>query len=341
MKKILMTFTLILSALFANAQIATENAKLLDNIYAGVEAGVTTPLNFNSVFPLNSLVGVKLGKEFTPILGFELEGQVFVNDNNVGRWTETFVKGTNLGLNGTVNLNNLFAGYKGTPRLFEIKTNVGLSWLYYWKESANDMLFKSGLDFNFNLGKGKQHTLSISPAIYWNLTAINNEHARIQFNKNYAQLGILASYAYHFKTSNGTHHFKTYDVGAMIGEIDRLNEELAKKPTEVETIKYVETTKTITEVIPSTFVIQFAQNSSVLSDEAKEILDGVKGKVKVVAYASPEGTNEYNQRLSEKRAAVITDYLTNRDIKVISFRGLGCINKNSNRIGIVEIITAE
>jgi outer membrane protein OmpA-like peptidoglycan-associated protein len=126
-----------------------------------------------------------------------------------------------------------------------------------------------------------------------------------------------------------------------MNEIDRLNSELAKKPTEVETVKYVETVKTITEVIPSTFVIQFAQNSSQLSEEAKEILDGVKGRVKVVAYASPEGTSEYNQRLSEKRAAVITDYLTNRDIKVISFRGLGCINENSNRIGIVEIMTAE
>lgn len=338
MKKILMTFILCLSVLFSNAQIATENAKLLDNIYAGVEAGVTTPLNFNSVFPLNTLVGVKLGKEFTPILGFELEGQVFVNDNNVGRWTETFVKGTNLGLNGTINLNNLFAGYKGTPRLFEIKTNTGLSWLYYWKESANDMLFKSGLDFNFNLGKGKQHTLSISPAIYWNLTAINNEHARIQFNKNYAQLGILASYAYHFKTSNGTHHFKTYDVGAMIGEIDRLNEELAKKPTELVRTETIETIKTITELVQKQFVVQFAQNSSVLSEEAKETLNEIKGRVSVIAYASPEGSKEYNDMLSEKRAAVITDYLIKNNVKVISYRGLGCLNKTSNRIGIIEVI---
>jgi len=333
-----MTFILCLSVLFSSAQIATENAKLLDNVYAGVEAGVTTPLNFNSVFPLNSLVGVKLGKEFTPILGFELEGQVFVNDNNVGRWTETFVKGTNLGLNGTINLNNLFAEYKGTPHLFEIKVNSGLSWLYYWKESANDMLFKSGLDFNFNLGKGKQHTLSISPAVYWNLTAINNEHARIQFNKNYAQLALLASYAYHFKTSNGTHHFKTYDVGAMIGEIDRLNEELAKKPTEVVRTETIETIKTITELVQKQFVVQFAQNSSVLSEEAKETLNEIKGRVSVVAYASPEGSKEYNDMLSEKRAAVITDYLTKNNVKVISYRGLGCLNETSNRIGIIEIV---
>ena len=338
MKKILMTFTLILSALFANAQIATENSKIFDNVYFGAEVGASTPLNMNSVFPLNTIAGLKLGKEITPVIGFEVEGQVFINDNNIGRWTNTFVKGTNLGVNNTININNLFAGYKGTPRIFEVKTNTGLGWLHKWNSGGDNALTaKTGLDFLFNIGNKKAHTLVISPAIYWDVY----DNGKFQFNKNNAQLALFASYLYHFKTSNGTHHFKTYDVGAMIGEIDRLNEELAKKPTEVQTIKYVETTKTITEVIPSTFVIQFAQNSSVLSDDAKEILDGVKGKVKVVAYASPEGTSEYNQRLSEKRAAVITDYLTNRDIKVISFRGLGCINKNSNRIGIVEIMTAE
>ena len=338
MKKILMTFTLILSALFANAQITTENSKIFDNVYFGVEVGASTPLNMNSVFPVNPISGLKLGKELTPVVGLELEGQVFINDNNIGRWTSTFIKGTNLGVNNTININNLFAGYKGTPRIFEVKTNTGLGWLHKWNSGGDNALTaKTGLDFLFNIGNKKAHTLAISPAIYWDVY----DNGKFQFNKNNAQLALFASYLYHFKTSNGTHHFKTYDVGAMIGEIDRLNEELAKKPTEVETIKYVETTKTITEVIPSTFVIQFAQNSSQLSEEAKEILDGVKGKVKVVAYASPEGTSEYNQRLSEKRAAVITDYLTNRDIKVISFRGLGCINENSNRIGIVEIMTAE
>ena len=336
MKKILMTFTLILSALFANAQIATENSKIFDNVYFGVEAGASTPLNFNSVFPLNTITGLKLGKEFTPIFGVEAEGQVFFNDNNVGRWTNTFVKGTNVSLSGIINLSNLFAGYQGTPRGFEVKTNTGLGWLHKWNSGGDNALTaKTGLDLLFNIGNKKAHTLAISPAIYWNLA---DNGKKVQFNKNYAQLALVASYIYHFKTSNGTRHFKTYDVGAMIGEIDRLNEELAKKPTEVETIKYVETTKTVTEVIPSTFVIQFAQNSSVLSEEAKEILDGVKGRVNVVAYASPEGTKEYNDMLSEKRAAVIADYLAKKNVKVISYRGLGCLNKTSNRIGIIEFI---
>lgn len=333
MKKILMTFTLILSALFANAQIATENAKLLDNIYAGVEAGVTTPLNFNSVFPLNSLVGAKLGKEFTPILGFELEGQVFFNDNNVGRWTNTFVKGTNVGLNGTLNLSNLFWGYKGTPRVFEVKTNTGLGWLHKWKSGGdNALLAKTALDLDFNISKSS--TISLSPGVYWNIVDYN---APVKFNKNKAQLTLMASYLYYFKTSNGTRHFKTYDVGAMMSEINYLNDELAKKPKEVVRYEKTEITKTITEVVQKEWVVQFAQNSSQLSEEAKNVLDNVKGTVDIVAYASPEGTKEYNQRLSERRAAIIADYLTKRDIKVKSYRGLGCLNETSNRIAIITI----
>ena len=68
-------------AFTANAQIATENSKFFDNTYVGVEAGVHTPLNFNSVFPLNTVVGIKLGKEFTPVVGIEAEGIVSFGDN--------------------------------------------------------------------------------------------------------------------------------------------------------------------------------------------------------------------------------------------------------------------
>lgn len=335
MKKILLMFMMCFSFVMANAQIATENSKILDNTYVGVEAGVTTPFNFNSMFPLNTVTGIKVGKELTPVFGIEAEGQVFFNDNNVGRWTNTFVKGTNIGLNGTMNFNNLFAGYKGTPRFFEIKANAGLGWLHYLNAGSNDLLAKTALDFNFNFGKSKQHTLMLSPGIYWNLTGSD---AKMQFNKNYAQLSVFASYVYHFKTSNGTHHFKTYDVGAMIDEINRLNEELSKKPTTVvkEVIRTVETPVTI-ETIGDTYIF-FAKNSSELSNESKELLNKVKGSVNIIASASPEGTKEYNQQLSEKRAEEVAKYLTSKGVKVITYKGIGCVNETSNRVAIIKII---
>ena len=324
----------------ANAQIATENSKLFDNTYVGVEAGVTTPLDFNSVFPLNTVVGIKLGKELTPVFGFELEGQTFFNENNFTPWTNTFVKGTNVGLNGVTNLSNLFGGYKGTPRFFEVKANVGLSWLHYWNTSANDMLAKTGIDLAFNIGKTKAHTITITPAVYWNLTG-SADH-KMSFNKHRAQLGVFASYVYHFKTSNGTRHFKTYDVGAMIGEIDRLNEELAKKPTEV----VVE--KVVTKAVPATAAVAtvnattvfFAFNSDELDDRAKAELDklGENGIYCIDAYASSEGSTEYNVALSQRRADAVKAYLEGRGAKIESAVGHGVqFGTTTGRVAVVTV----
>jgi hypothetical protein len=370
MKKILLMFMMCFSFVMANAQIATENRKALDNIYAGVEAGVTTPLNFNSTFPVNPVAGIKIGKEFTPIFAIEAEGFATFGENVYRHgyesstliWEEgpfnvrkngsvsTFVKSTNVGLNGVINWSNALFGYQGTPRWFEVKTNTGIGWMHFFGDfttnkvggykpfNKRDILTaKTAIDFAFNIGNKKAHTINVSPTIYWGL----NEGSNIKFNKNYAQFGVMVGYTYHFKTSNGTHHFKTYDVGAMIGEIDRLNEELAKKPTEVEVIKYVEVVKqdtirsTNTIMMPSTYVVQFAKNNATLSNEAKNILDGISGNVNIVASASPEGTKNYNQTLSKKRANVVAEYLTKKGVKVNSVKGIGCVNNNSNRIAII------
>jgi hypothetical protein len=371
MKKFILTLVVaFMMAFTANAQIATENAKLFDNTYVGVEVGATTPLNFNSVFPVNPVAGVKFGKELTPVFGLEVEGLASFGDNvyrygyesSTPVWEEgpfnvhnngsinTFIKATNVGLNGVINWSNLLFGYQGTPRFFEVKTNTGIGWLHYFGDfttnkvggykpydKRNVLTAKTAIDLAFNLGTKRAHTITVSPGIYWGL----NEDGNIRFNKNYAQLGVMLGYVYHFKTSNGTHHFKTYDVGAMISEIDRLNSELAQKPKEVEVIKYVEVVKTDTlrptnaVMMPSTYVIQFSKNSSALSDEAKRILDGIAGSVNITASASPEGTKEYNQRLSEMRAAVISDYLTKKGVKINSSEGIGSANENSNRIAII------
>lgn len=335
MKKILFTLVALFTMLSANAQIATENSKLTDNIYVGVGGVVTTPLDFNSVFPLNAGANLKIGKNITPIFGLEAEGAVLFNDNNFGRWTPTFVKLTNVGLNGTINLNNLFAGYKGTPRTFEVTTNTGLGWMCYSNTSNSTMTAKTGLDFAFNLGAKKAVSIVLSPAVYWNL----QNNSQIQFNKNHAQLALAATFVYHFKNSNGTHSFKTYDVGAMISEISRLNDELAKKPKEIEVIKIVEkevATAAVETKECTTFVF-FAKDSAVLSDVAKETLKSINAaSVTIKAYASPEGTSAYNQKLSERRAAAVRNFLTNNtNVKVVSAEGRGVNGAESARVAIV------
>lgn len=376
MKKfILMLVVMFTTMLSVNAQVATENSKLFDNTYVGVEAGVTTPLNFNSIFPVNPTVGIKFGKELTPVFGLEVEGLASFGDNvyrygynsSTPVWEEgpfnvhnngtvnTFVKATNVGLNGVINWSNLLFGYQGTPRFFEVKTNTGFGWLHYfgdfttsivggYKPNAqrNVLTAKTGVDLAFNLGNKKAHTITISPAIYWGL---NNE-SNIKFNKNYAHFGVMVGYTYHFKTSNGTHVFKTYDVGAMIGEIDRLNSELAKKPKEVEVIKYVDrTVNNYNAPVTNSFAnagngtyVFFAFDSAELDERAKAELDkiGQNGVYDIVAFASNEGNLEYNKVLSQRRADAVKKYLEDRGCKINSAEGKGVVfGPTTGRVAII------
>jgi hypothetical protein len=341
MKKILLMLALFSAVVNgANAQIATENSNALDNLSIGVTAGVSTPLDFNSVFPLNTNVGLKVGKEFTPAFGLELEGIAFLNDNHFND-IKTAVKATNVGLSGVFNLSNIFGGYQGTPRVFELKTVTGLGWMHAWDTPNNFLTAKTGLDLAFNLGKKRAHSIVITPAVYWNL----NKFGDIHFDKRGSQLAVNISYIYHFKTSNGTHHFKTYDVGAMISEIDRLNGALSecesREPKVIE--KIVEVPAQAETAIVATangekWVVAFANASSEITPEGAFVLNqiGNDAIVDVVATASPIGTKAFNQKLSEKRAKAVADFLTNRGVKVNSAVGKG-IDPVSGRTAVVTM----
>ena len=335
MKKIILMLALFSAVVTANAQTATENSNAFDNVGVGVTAGVSTPLDFNSGCPLNTNWGLKITKDITPVIGFQIEGLAFFNDNHFSD-LKTAVKATNVGLNGALNLSNFFWGYKGTPRVFEVSAVAGLGWLHAWNTSENSLTAKTGLDLAFNLGKKKVHSLVLTPAVYWNLHKID----AIQFNKKGAQLALNLSYIYHFKTSNGTHHFKTYDVGAMNNEINYLHGKLdeceKREPKLVERI--VE--KKVAVPTNTEWFVQFAQKSAELTAEAKATLDkiGENLVVDVIGTSSPEGDAEFNQRLSEKRAAVVADYLTKRGVKVNSWAGKGVHNGlATNRLATVTV----
>lgn len=334
MKKILLMLALFSAVVSANAQIATENSNALDNLSIGVTGGVSTPLDFNSIFPLNTNVGLKIAKDFTPAFGVEAEGIAFLNDNHFSD-IKTAVKATNVGLSGVFNLSNIFGGYQGTPRVFEVKTVTGIGWLHSWDTPNNFLTSKTGLDFVFNVGKKKAHSFVLTPAVYWNL----NKFGNVKFNKHDSQLAINLSYIYHFKTSNGTHHFKTYDVGAMISEIDRLNGALSECESREPQVKEVERVveKTVTVNEPNTkWIVPFEFGKSSLTPAAVFILNqiGEDSIVEITATASPEGSKEFNQKLSEMRAAKVSDFLTKRGVKVASAEGKG-VDSEKGRTAIV------
>jgi hypothetical protein len=333
MKKFILMALLSATVLSAKAQIATENSNALDNISVGVTAGVSTPLDFNSVFPLNTNVGLKIQKDFSPVFGLQAEGLAVLNDNHFTD-IKTAVKATNVGLNAAFNLSNIFKGYAGTPRKFEVSAVGGFGWLHTWNTSDNFLTAKTGLDLAWNIGKKKANSIVFTPAIYWNL----NKFGDIHMNKHNAQLALNVSFIHHFKTSNGTHHFKTYDIGAMIGEIDRLNGALSecesREPKVIEKIVEVpaqtattnaQEDATVTSTDGIQWTVPFETGSAEITVEGAFILNQISENmvVDIVATASPSGTKEFNQKLSEKRAEAVAKWLKNRGINVKSAIGKG------------------
>ena len=64
MKKFFTFIFALMLTLTVNAQIATENQKFLDNTYGTIHGGVSTPLNFNEVFPVNPIAAAATYKYF-------------------------------------------------------------------------------------------------------------------------------------------------------------------------------------------------------------------------------------------------------------------------------------
>lgn len=366
MKKFLFMFALLICATVGvNAQIAYQSTKVFDNVSLGVTAGISSPLDFNHVTPFNTNFGIRLQKDFTPVVGVQIEGLAIVNDNH---WNncKTFIKGTNVGVNSVVNLSNLLGGYKGAPRTLEVSTVVGLGWMHSWDASHevlvasiggdmsqptvstynNDLSAKTGVDIAINLGSKKAHSIVVTPAVYWNLT--NSD--KVQFNKSNAQLAVNVSYVYHFKTSNGTHHFKSHDIGLLNDNINKLKSENVGLKNTVSSLedknsslsKEVEALngRCATLVDNVLWAVQFKQGSSDLSADAKEVLDKViklNEPVDVVATASPEGTKTINDSLSRARADVLVKYLTDHGVTVKNSVGMGAKTKESNRLGLITL----
>ena len=348
MKRLILFFTLLLTMLAnVNAQKAVEYGKLTDNLYIGAGGGISSPLDFNSVTPFNPSVSIFIGKDVTPLFGLEVQGTAILGDNHFAD-AKTFVRATNVGLNGKFNLSNAIGGLRTVPRLVEVSTTVGLGWLHYFSQKPtsitclsnyNALSAKTGLDIAFNLGKKKNHVIVLTPSVYWNLTA----HDKVQFNKNHAQLALEVGYRWYFNGRHKIHDISNYKqtIAEQKEVIESLNKQLAEKPTEIIKTVEVPTTNAIntSNASCSKWYVLFAKNSAKITSEGQKVLDSVGDNliVDIEATASPEGSKDYNKQLSVQRAKNVAEYLTKRGVKVRNTVGKGVVGEASNRIAIVTV----
>ena len=342
MKKFIAVTVACLTCSGIYAQRAYEGANLGDNWSIGIHAGVTTPLTHSAFFPnMRATWGLGIGKQLTPFFGMGVEAMTSINTTA----SKTAFDNTNVSLLTSVNLSNLFAGYWGTPRLFEIETVAGLGWLHYAQNGdgdRNSISSKLGLNFNFNLGEAKAWTIGIKPALVYDLNACGERN--VGFNANLAAWEITAGLKYHFRCSNGKHHIsfaKLYDqaeVDALNEQVNNLrqtnvdqeaeltaanqrNAELEQQLADCKNQGPVIVTDTITshkKTLES--VVTFRQGGvSVVASQtpnveriATYLKNHEKATVSIKGYASPEGKAEVNARIAQQRADAVKSLLVKR-----------------------------
>ena len=235
----------------------------------------------------------------------------------------------------------------------------------------NRMTSKAALDFAFNFGSEKQWQVYVEPSINFAfLGQSTKKTARIKntvppttelvdyttdyrykagsnagqpaYNINNSFVQLNAGVVYKFKNSNGTHNF-TIVTPRNQAEIDALNaqiNELRNRKPEVITKEVVKEVPAVKEFTVSDLVfVTFAQGKYALTNDAKSALNNIKegSHVQVVGTASPEGSKEINDRLSQARADVVANYLKARGVNVDEATGKGVQGTTSNRLAVVYV----
>ena len=372
MRKTILLSVFALGALTINAQTAVvEGGGFWDNWSMGIQGGATMKMSGEGFFKsARPAFGLTLGKQWTPILGMDVQGMGYVNTTN----SSTMIDASDVSLIGRMNLMNLFAGYYGMPRPFEIETVTGLGWLHHYMNGSgdtDDLSARVGLNFNFNLGDDAAWTIGVKPAVVFNLTG-EYPNKKMAFNRDHANIEILLGLTYHFSDGEGNRHFAMVNaiepiaLAAMNEEINGLREVVVAKDVELVGLadellvvqnqlnearnKEVEAAGQTIKILESVVAFPFNQSDvqasqmPSLEHVANYLKDNPDASITVNGYASPEGTEEYNLQLSQRRADAVKNILVDKygiaasRINAIG-HGVGDIFSEPawNRVGICTI----
>ena len=372
MKKLGLLFAAAAMAVSVNAQTVTES-KTFDNFYIGINGGAQVKTTGESwMNNLNSNAGLRIGRWFTPVFGLAAEGNVYFNDHckHYMLQSKTVARYMNVGLIGTVNLSNWFAGYKGEPRLFEVVPVYGFGWGHTFgtDENYNVLTSKAGIDFTFNLGKAKAWQVYVEPSMNWSLNGYGYEGVAYNINKSAFQLN--AGIVYKFKNSNGSHNFTiaqlrdqneidglNSQINSLRGDLNDKDAQLSAKDKQIKDLqnaldecnkkpKYVKPA-TATNLQPT---VLFRQGKAVVDKSqmpnieliAQYMKNHPEAKVEIKGYASPEGNKDFNQALSQKRADAVKNVLVKK-YKIaadrLTTKGMGATDKLFKQVEFNRVST--
>ncbi len=381
MKKLLMIAAVAVFALNASAADGFKSSKPLDNTYISLQGGVYEPLTGQNILKdARPVVRLSVNKFFNTVIGASIWGQAYINNNNYndknnypfynyswlnGCGNKTMIDGVNFGINGLVNLNNLFAGYAGAPRFFEVIAEAGVGYFHQfganvWGEETKDWRNVShstvdfALDFNFNINNKWQ--VGIRPEVQF-------LERTTHFNSKYAQVQLTAGVAYNLgDVFTPIVPRSQEEIDGLNGQINSLKGQLANKDNviaaknkEIEALKNrpVEKVRDVTNVISNAATnVFFKINSAKIADPKDFVnLDAVaaaaiKSGSRVVIMGTADsktGSIKINQKLSEARANAAKEYLISKGVAadMITTAGEGGVDTlqpfNLNRRALVEL----
>lgn len=374
MKRLGLLAAAVVMAMSVSAQTVTES-KTFDNFYIGINGGVATATTGHGWLKnLQPNAGLRIGRNFTPVFGMAVESNAYFKNTN-GFTTGTLVNALNTSLLGTVNLTNWFGGYKGEPRVFEVSALYGLGWGHIFgtptEEYKTDMLTsKVGLDFAFNFGSDKQWQFYLEPAIIYSLNGNGYQGVKYDIDRSVVQLN--AGIVYKFKNSNGTHNFKIAElrdqseIDALNAQVNSLRGELSGKDSELDAKdrkiadleKALEDCKNSKQPVYVRPVTATNLQPTVLFRQGKSVIDPAQyapieliaaymknhpeAKVEIKGYASPEGSAEINQKLSEERAEAVKNALVKKykiSADRLTTKGMGATDKLFEQVEFNRVAT--
>lgn len=371
---------LLMGALAMNAQnnpTALGGNRFGDNWSVELKAGGIMPLTHSAFFKnARPAFGFGISKQLTPVFGLGIQGTGYVNTGQ----SKTAFDASDVGLFGKVNLMNLFGGYTGEPRLFEVEALAGMGWLHYYQNGhgdTNSWSTRMGLNLNFNLGESKAWTLGIKPAIVYDMQG-DFSRAKSRFNVNNAALELTAGLTYHFACSNGSRHFTlvepydqlevdelNYRINELRSEVSDRNAKLSNAERQVNALQrdlvacreQAQKVQTVVKDnrIPET-TVSFRQGKSVVDASQQPNVERVAvylkkhpaASVVIKGYASPEGNLTLNEKLAAARAQAVKSILVNKykiDDSRVTATGQGIGDMFSepdwNRVSICTINEAQ
>ncbi len=320
MKKMIVMAALAMGAMSASAQTAIEEPGFFDNFSIGLDGGVTTPMTHHAFFGnMRGVAGINIYKQVTPAFALGVEGAFGVNTSS---WrnrvhSSTAFDNSYVGAFGAVDLFNLFGGYNCEGRVFDIDAT------------------KVGLNFNFNVSPNV--TIALKPSIVWDMSDGGAKQSSASYNANRATVNVMAGVTYHF--GDGFQCVTPYnqaEIDALNGVINDLRGTVEAQAAANVALQEVnnglaadlaacmsrpaQVVKEKSTDLSSVRYIFFKVGSSNITADQKPNVEMIaaymnnhpKSKVVIKGYASPEGNEEFNIRLAQKRAESVKDALIKR-----------------------------